>query len=64
MISLILTFVEAVVREKGESVGIRESRGRAAHFLKGMRGSAKIRDQLNHAESFVEFERILLSTDI
>lgn len=55
IISLVLAFVEDVVREKGEVVGIRESRGRAAHFLKGMRGSAKIRDALNHCETYDTF---------
>lgn len=57
--SLILEFVENVVREKGEIVGIRESRGRAAHFLKGMRGSAKVRDMLNHCTTYEEFEKAL-----
>ena len=48
-----------VVAEKGEHVGIRESRGRAAYFLQGMRGSAKMRDRLNHAETLKEFLEIL-----
>lgn len=59
VINLVLTFVEDVVREKGEEVGIRESRGRAAHFLKGMRGSAKIRDRLNHCTTYDEFASVL-----
>lgn len=59
IITLILTFVEDVVREKGEEVGIRESRGRAAHFLKGMRGSAKIRDALNHCGTYDQFAAVL-----
>jgi len=64
IIDLILRFVEDTVREKGEVTGIRESRGRAAHFLKGMRGAAKIRDQLNHADTFGQFEGILRSMEI
>lgn len=59
IIALILSFVEDVVREKGEVVGIRESRGRAAHFLKGMRGSAKVRDALNHCGTYKEFAAVL-----
>jgi tRNA-dihydrouridine synthase len=51
--------VEAVVREKGETVGVRESRSRAAYFIKGMRGAARVRDQLNHAETLAEFIKIL-----
>ena len=64
IINLILHFVEDTVREKGEVTGIRESRGRAAHFLKGIRGAAKIRDQLNRADTFGEFEEILRNTEI
>ncbi len=48
-----------VVSIKGELVGIRESRGRAAYFLHGMRGSARMRDQLNHADTLAEFLEIL-----
>ncbi len=48
-----------VVEMKGEQVGIRESRGRAAYFLHGMRGSAKMRDMLNHANTLREFLEIL-----
>ncbi len=52
-------FVSSVAAEKGEGVGIRESRSRAAHFIKGMPGSAKVRDRLNHAETVAEFCGIL-----
>ncbi len=48
-----------VVSIKGETVGIRESRGRAAYFLHGMRGSARMRDRLNHADTLAEFLEIL-----
>ncbi len=51
-----------VVSIKGEQVGIRESRGRAAYFLHGMRGSAKMRDRLNHADTLSEFLEILALT--
>ncbi len=52
-------FVASVAAEKGEAVGIRESRSRAAHFIKGMPGSARVRDRLNHAETVGEFCGIL-----
>lgn len=52
-------FVRDVVRELGEEMGIRESRGRAAHFIKGMRGSASIRDRLNRSERLDDFLAIL-----
>lgn len=57
--ALSIALVEAVVREKGETVGVRESRSRAAYFIKGMRGAARVRDQLNHAETLTEFVKIL-----
>jgi len=51
--------VREVVAEKGEHTGIRESRGRAAYFLQGMRGCARMRDRLNHADTLQEFMEIL-----
>ena len=51
--------VREVVAEKGETVGIRESRGRAAYFIHGLRGSARMRDRLNHAGTMDEFLAIL-----
>ncbi len=57
--ALAIELVEAVVREHGEVVGIRESRSRAAYFIKGLRGAAQVRDRLNHAETLVEFVGIL-----
>ena len=56
---LSISLVEAVVREHGEVVGVRESRSRAAYFIKGMRGAAGVRDRLNHAETLSEFVKIL-----
>lgn len=56
---LAISLVEAVVREHGEIVGVRESRSRAAYFIKGMRGAARVRERLNHAETLAEFVRTL-----
>ena len=53
--SLVLSFVADVVREKGEERGVRESRSRAAYFIKGLRGSAALRDRLNHAVTMEQF---------
>lgn len=58
-ISVALQLVREVVSEKGELQGIRESRGRAAHFIKGLRGSSAVRDALNHAQTLNEFSEIL-----
>ncbi|MBQ8185981.1 MAG: tRNA-dihydrouridine synthase [Clostridia bacterium] len=59
VIDLVIRFVTELVAEKGEAVGIRESRGRAAYFIHGMRGSAKIRDRLNHSNTLDEFVSVL-----
>ncbi len=58
-IDMACRMVREVVAEKGELTGIRESRGRAAHFIRGIPGSAKMRDQLNHALTLREFEAAL-----
>ncbi len=60
-IALALRLTHDIVEELGELPGIRESRGRAAHFIKGIRGSSAVRDALNHAETVEEFTRILNS---
>lgn len=58
-IAVALQLVSEVVKENGELAGIRESRGRAAHFIRGLRGSSAVRDKLNHAETLSEFKDIL-----
>ncbi len=62
-IEMACRMVREVVEEKGEHCGIRESRGRAAHFIRGIPGSAKIRDRLNHALTLKEFESALRGGD-
>ena len=59
IISTAAGFVRDVVSDLGEEMGILESRGRAAHFIKGMRGSASIRDRLNRATTLNEFLAVL-----
>lgn len=54
-----LRLIAGVIAEKGECVGVREARGRVAYFIKGMRGAPKVRDRVNHAETYSEIERIL-----
>ena len=58
-IELAIRLVRDVVAVKGEEQGIRESRGRAAHFIRGIRGSSAVRDALNHASTLDEFTEIL-----
>ena len=58
-IATVKQFVLDVVAKQGEVCGIRESRSRAAHFIRGVRGAAQIRDRLNRAETVGEFLGIL-----
>ena len=52
--------IEAIVAECGEYTGVRESRGRAAHFIRGLRGAAEMRCALNSAETLEEIRAILM----
>jgi len=54
-----LSLIRDVIAEKGEFVGVREARGRVAHFIKGMRGAAEVRCRINQAETYAEIEKIL-----
>ncbi len=54
-----MELVDAIVRDKGEEAGVRESRGRAAHFIRGMRGSARMREGLNRATTLAQVREIL-----
>lgn len=56
--------IEEIVRDKGEYAGVRESRGRAAHFIRGLRGAAEIRNALNSAETLAEIKDILFSAEL
>lgn len=44
---------------KGNYLGIREMRKHVAWYTKGMAGSAKLRDEINKAESYEELEELL-----
>lgn len=60
-IALALELVRAIVADKGEEVGVRESRGRCAHFIKGLKGAAAVRDRINRSVTLEEIENILLT---
>ncbi len=62
-IAAAIRLVSAVVDLKGEDKGIRESRGRSAHFIRGLRGSAEVRARLNSAKTLEEFKTILSEWD-
>lgn len=44
---------------KGEYLGIREMRKHVSWYTKGMEGSAKLRDEINQAESYEDLESLL-----
>lgn len=44
---------------KGDYLGIREMRKHVAWYTKGMEGSAKLRDEINHVESYEELGQLL-----
>lgn len=44
---------------KGEYIGIREMRKHVAWYTKGMKGSSRLRDEINRVESYEELEALL-----
>ncbi len=67
-IDLIKEHYEETIREKGEYVGIRSMRKHIGWYIKGMRGAASLRRQINQMETreeiFGALEQILADADI
>lgn len=49
----------SLVDLKGERVGSREMRAHAAWYIKGLKGSARIKDLINQTESAADMEKLL-----
>ena len=49
------------IEYKGDFTGIREMRKHVAWYTKGLHGAARLRDQINHVESYAELENLLTS---
>ncbi|MGN1165888.1 MAG: tRNA dihydrouridine synthase DusB [Lachnospiraceae bacterium] len=47
------------IEYKGEYLGIREMRKHVAWYTKGLKGAAKLRDEINRVESYEELEELL-----
>ena len=47
------------MKYKGEFIGIREMRKHVAWYTKGLKGSAKLREEINRVESYQELEELL-----
>ncbi|MGN1266585.1 MAG: tRNA dihydrouridine synthase DusB [Dorea sp.] len=54
-----LRHVRLQIDFKGEYLGIREMRKHVGWYTKGMKGSAKLRDEINQVESYQELEELL-----
>ncbi|SHK36157.1 tRNA dihydrouridine synthase DusB [Tepidibacter formicigenes] len=53
-INTAIRHLNMAVEEKGEYVAIREMRKHLGWYLKGLKGSAKVRDEINRLESYEE----------
>lgn len=59
IIATSLKHIKLMIDEKGEKTGVCESRKHIACYTKGMRGSAALREKINHAETYEEIESLL-----
>ena len=59
VIQMILRHARMMIEYKGEYIGIREMRKHVSWYTHGLAGAAKLRDQVNHAESIGELEAII-----
>lgn len=63
-----LEHAEGLVREKGERIGVAESRKHMAWYLHGVRGAASARGEIMRAESVAQiasvFDRLCAGTDV
>ena len=47
------------LQDKGEKRAAPEARAQIAHYIKGVRGAAEVRNKINHAETFEQIKEIL-----
>ena len=64
IIETALLQVRSMIAEKGERVGISESRKHLCRYLKGFRGSAEARGKVNFANTYEEIKEILQSVEM
>lgn len=57
--AMMLRHARLQVEFKGEYLGIREMRGHIAWYTRGLRGSARLRDEINQVESYEELKNLL-----
>lgn len=51
--------LDRLIKLKGEHVAVREMRKHAAWYLKGIRGNAKVRNEINNCETRDELVQLL-----
>lgn len=56
---MMLRHARLQLKYKGEFIGIREMRKHVAWYTKGMKGSARLREEINRVESYEELEKLL-----
>jgi nifR3 family TIM-barrel protein len=61
MIKVMLRHAQMMVEYKGEFSGIHEMRKHVAWYTTGFPNSSKLRDQVNHVESYEELKELLIS---
>lgn len=54
-----LCHTRLMIEDKGEKIAIPESRKHVSWYLKGLRGNAPVRVEINHATTYDELEKIL-----
>lgn len=59
MVNVMLRHAQMMVEYKGEFTGIHEMRKHVAWYTTGYPNSAKLRDEVNHVESYEELQRLL-----
>ena len=60
---MMLRHARLQLKYKGEFIGIREMRKNVAWYKKGLKGSAKLREEINRVESYQELEELLFQLD-
>lgn len=58
-LNIILEHMNLVVEEKGEYVGVREMRKHICWYLKNLKDSSKVREEINRLETRQEVEQRL-----
>lgn len=60
-ISAAINHIKKIIKYKGENIGIKEARKHAIWYIKGIKGSVRIKRELTSAKTYVEMEELLTS---